>query len=65
MEKTKQTGLHLSEEKLAEKSYAFQMGYDCAINGTSDKNCHFTIFDAPDKTEDWEKGKSVGEFITM
>ena len=42
---------------------AYQLGYDCGLNGVSDENCHFSIFSSRDNTKQWEKGKRKAEEI--
>ena len=37
--------------------YAYQMGYDCEMNGANDVNCHFSIFSSKENTAAWEAGK--------
>jgi len=39
------------------QDYAYQMGYDCEMNGTTEENCHFSIFSSKENTAAWEAGK--------
>ena len=41
--------------------YAYKMGIDCAVNGATETNCHFSIFSSPENTKAWEQGKKDGE----
>lgn len=36
----------------------FEAGYDCEENGANVKNCHFGLFSTPERTKEWERGKS-------
>lgn len=38
-------------------SECYKMGYDAEMNGANQKNCHYSIFNYPEKLEAWEKGK--------
>ena len=38
------------------KAYAYRMGIDCAKNGPSVKNCHFSIFSSRENADEWERG---------
>ena len=38
--------------------YAYKMGKDCAKNGATLENCHFSIFSSKENTEAWERGKN-------
>lgn len=40
------------------KDYYYRAGYDCGMNGASEKNCHFSLFSTKDKMQSWERGKS-------
>jgi hypothetical protein len=40
---------------------AYDLGYDCGLNGPNDHNCVFKIFSSPENTQSWEKGKAMGE----
>lgn len=42
-------------------NYAYEMGYDCGINGVNETNCNFGIFSDKENTRAWEKGKRDGE----
>jgi hypothetical protein len=44
-----------------DKSYAYKMGFDCAINGANTTNCHFAIFSCVENTREWERGNRDGE----
>jgi ribosome modulation factor len=41
--------------------YAYEAGYDAAINGASASNCHYAIFCSPDRTREWERGNAAGK----
>jgi ribosome modulation factor len=41
--------------------FAEEMGYDCGMNGPSERNCHFAIFSAPEFTKAWESGVKRAE----
>lgn len=43
------------------EEHAYNMGYDCAINGADDINCHFSIFSTTENTKAWANGKKDGE----
>lgn len=47
--------------KKRSKDYAYKMGIDCAKNGATQKNCHFSIFSTEEKMREWERGKKDGE----
>lgn len=36
----------------------FEAGKDCAANGADLDNCHFGWFSTPERTKEWERGKS-------
>ena len=38
------------------KAYAHRMGIDCAKNGPSVKNCHFSIFSSRGNADEWQRG---------
>lgn len=40
------------------KEYAYKMGKDCARNGPTLKNCHFSIFSSRENADAWERGKN-------
>lgn len=40
---------------------AYKRGFDCGINGANDWNCNFKIFNTPENTKEWERGKKNGE----
>jgi hypothetical protein len=37
---------------------AYRMGRDYAFNGPNETNCHFRLFNTPEHTRAWEKGKT-------
>jgi hypothetical protein len=37
---------------------AYQMGYDCGLNGPNEINSRFRLFARPELTEAWEQGKA-------
>jgi len=39
------------------QNYAYQMGYECEKYGTTEENCHFSIFSSKENTAAWEAGK--------
>ena len=39
------------------KEYAYKMGKDCAKNGATIKNCHFSIFSSRENADEWARGK--------
>lgn len=47
--------LPTSNEKIC-----FAMGYDAAMNGADEKNCHFSLFSSPTNTAAWEAGNRWG-----
>lgn len=42
---------------------AFAAGYDSAINGANETNCHFTIFTTQDNTRAWERGAEAAKQV--
>jgi len=38
----------------------YEAGFDCALNGTNEINCHFLFFATKEKMERWEMGKRDG-----
>ena len=40
---------------------AYDMGYDCGLNGANTTNCHFSLFSDKRMTHSWEQGKKAGE----
>lgn len=49
------------EIKVEKMNHEFRMGYDCAINGATTINSHYSLFSTPAKTKTWEAGKKYGE----
>ena len=45
----------------AEIDFAYEMGFDCAINGANEINSNFKIFNTPENTKSWEEGKHIGQ----
>jgi DnaJ-class molecular chaperone len=43
------------------EGYAYEMGFDCGVNGANTRNCHFSIFSEPRFTAAWENGKKAAE----
>lgn len=39
----------------------YKGGFDCAVNGATTDNCHFSYFSTPEKSARWEQGKEDGE----
>ncbi len=37
--------------------YAYQMGWDCEINGADTENCHFSIFSSKENAAAWNAGR--------
>ncbi len=55
------TALKLPESLMAPpptRKEAYQMGYDCGLNGPNEINSHFRLFARPEYTEAWEQGKA-------
>jgi ribosome modulation factor len=42
------------------EEYAYQMGYDCGINGANTTNCNLAIFSCVENTREWERGNRDG-----
>ena len=40
---------------------AYDLGYDCGLNGPNTTNCSFSIFYCKESTKAWERGKAAGE----
>jgi hypothetical protein len=40
---------------------AYEAGRDCAANGASTTNCHFSFFATPELTRAWERGRREHE----
>lgn len=38
----------------------YAMGYDAAMNGADEKNCHFSLFSSKENTAAWEAGNRQG-----
>lgn len=36
---------------------AYKQGYDCGKNGPTQTNCSFTLFQSPEHTKEWERGR--------
>jgi len=51
----------MSDLYAAQLAYCEQMGYDCAKNGATEKNCHFGLFPTAEHTKAWERGKAKAE----
>lgn len=51
------------KETKPEQTIYYRMGYDSGLNGSNTKNCNFKLFDTPEHTELWEKGKIEGEML--
>ncbi|MGY6217361.1 hypothetical protein ACW73L_19580 [Methylolobus aquaticus] len=45
------------------KTDAYNMGYDCGVNGPTDENCHFAIFCSLEHVRAWETGKQDAEQV--
>jgi hypothetical protein len=43
---------------------AYEAGKDCAINGPTETNCHFSLFASEEMTKEWERGKKDNENTT-
>lgn len=39
----------------------YDAGYDAGLNGPNERNCHFSLFDTPEHTKEWERGKAAGD----
>lgn len=44
-----------------EHQHAYDMGFDCAVNGANQKNCHVGLFFDKDSKDAWEKGNRAGK----
>lgn len=42
---------------------AYKAGRDCALNGSSTTNCHFSLFATPELMRAWEMGKASVEKV--
>lgn len=40
---------------------AYEMGYDCGMNGATEANSHFLFFTRPEYKTAWELGKAQAE----
>lgn len=40
---------------------AYDAGYDCGVNGASERNCHISFFGSRASTKEWERGKAAGD----
>lgn len=49
------------KQRAVDLAHAFDMGYDCGINGANAVNCDFRIFSAPEFTKAWESGKKLAD----
>lgn len=62
---TEKLGRMVTEEEFEEwveiTIDAYQMGYDCGLNGANQTNCNFALFDTPERKADWERGKHDAE----
>lgn len=38
----------------------YDLGYDAAVNGANEVNCHFGIFSTRERTSEWERGNRAG-----
>jgi len=52
----------VKHEENMKSSKAYRLGFDCGMNGANDTNSHFSIFNTPEKTEMWEKGKGYSNY---
>ena len=43
------------------EQYAYDMGYDCGLNGPNKENCHYSIFSKPEYKQAWERGNRDGK----
>lgn len=43
------------------KNKYYLNGFNCGLHGSTIQNAHFTFFDTPQHTADWERGKKDGE----
>jgi ribosome modulation factor len=53
--------MNLFEIPKRDVDYAYRMGYDNAINGANQTNCHFSIFSSRKNTDAWERGNADGK----
>ena len=54
--------MHFKMPKQANEETAWMAGRECAINGATTENCHFSLFARPKLTQAWERGKKAGEW---
>ena len=52
-----------NNKTMKDKTYAYKMGYDCGLNGSTLTNCAFGIFSSQENTKEWERGKKDAEKI--
>lgn len=50
----------IDEIPTSNEKICFAMGYDAAINGANEKNCHFSLFSSKENTAAWEAGNRKG-----
>lgn len=42
----------------------YAKGWDAAVNGPTTENCHFSLFNTPENTREWERGNKAGLAFT-
>lgn len=47
--------------KVAPAHKAYNLGFDCGLNGDNDDNCYFAIFVFPELSAEWQRGKRDAE----
>ena len=52
---------YLPSHVKAEMEFAYDMGFDCAVNGANEINSNFKIFNTPENTKAWENGIRDGQ----
>lgn len=48
-------------QKRSDLQHAYDMGYDCGLNGANTTNCDFRNFSSPEFTQEWERGQRDGD----
>lgn len=44
-----------------QRGSCYAKGWDAAVNGPNEDNCHFSIFSTPENTREWEAGNDAGK----
>ena len=61
MKESKEFVKKITDIPKVEGSKAYNMGFDCGLNGANTTNCHFSIFQNQTNTKEWERGKKNAE----